>query len=210
VLPQEIEIKLDLQNEENYLKLIDFFDAGGNSVRQSNYFFDTRDNALSSLGWACRIRIEDDRRAFMTLKGPREKSSVGPAVRTEIEEKMDLMRAGESIEHGMDISDLTDGLKQIPEAAIEDEKLSKKLSFENHRTSISYALADRSINLEMDRTVFSDGSIDYEVEIELAEMSTYESILEGIRNLFEELSIPVVIQSKSKYRRALEKEIDGN
>ena len=210
MLPQEIEIKLDLQNEDNYLKLIDCFDAGGKSVRQSNYFFDTGSNALLKLGWACRIRIEDDKRAFLTLKGSRKKSEGGPAVRTEIEEKMDLIKAGESIEHGFDISDLTDELRRIPEIAIEDEKLFKKLSFENHRTSISYILADKSINLEVDRTIFPDGSIDYEVEIELAEMSTYKSILEGIRNLFEELSIPVIIQSKSKYRRALEKRIEEN
>jgi uncharacterized protein YjbK len=59
--------------------------------------------------------------------------------------------------------------------------------------------------LEVDRTEYSDGSIDYELEVELSEKTQYKAIMDIIGEIFNKAQVPIAYQTDSKYARALRK-----
>ncbi|MBU1651089.1 hypothetical protein KKA00_02620, partial [bacterium] len=81
--------------------------------------------------------------------------------------------------------------------------LARILKFSNTRQKKQLKIGDYLYLLEIDRTEYHDGSVDYELEVELDDAGRVEIVEDGLRRLFGKLDIPFSTQAKSKYERAL-------
>jgi uncharacterized protein YjbK len=202
---RELEIKIDLQSESNYRKLLTRFRSAPNEIKQDNYFFDTPDHILAQTGWALRIRIEASH-AAVTLKGKSVKSNLAHlADRPEYTTELPLQKALEYISNGFNLSDLPDEFMRPLIDIHNPQIVTCQLRFVNFRHTIDYETASIRLPLEIDRTIFPDNSIDYELEIELAGPEQYPTAISAISNLLDELSIAVIYQTEGKLSRALRK-----
>ncbi len=200
----EIEIKADLQNEENYRKLLGFLSGKSGEIKQDNYFFDTNDWKLSQSGWALRIRLEDDS-AELTVKGPAEADRIGVVIRPELTQFITLAQALRFVREGLRPSEIDPELSGVIGKYIADDKLNCCAHFINYRIDAPYRDIEPTLKFEIDRTVYPDGSVDFELEIEFKDPGQFEMAAEGIAGLFRTLSIPLIFQKKSKYARALDR-----
>ncbi len=201
---REIELKFDLQSMENHSRLLEFLGRATSPALQENLFFDTPDRSLEKAGWAFRVRLEEQR-AFITLKGRRSESPEGLAVRTEIESPLPLELALQFKTKGISIENLPEKIADQLHRIAVTEPLTLRLGFRNHRLAVPYPAGECELILEIDRTEFPDGSVDYELEVEIADEKLYERITGEITRLLERCNVPVVFQPKSKFQRAVEK-----
>lgn len=201
--PHEIEFKIDLQNEENYRRLIEFLNPGNESVVQSNFFFDTEEGDLAGNRWALRLRFENDR-AVMTLKGDRRDAGEGLSVRTEVESGIDIETGRNFREKGtLVVKQLPEPIRGRLEGLADDQILRIKLGFSNRRIRVPWIKNNRNYLLEIDRTSFPDDSVDYELELEIDEEESYDDALRIITELLGSADIPLKFQTQSKMKRAL-------
>jgi uncharacterized protein YjbK len=206
MMPREFEIKIDLQKQENFLRLIDHFNLANKFVIQENHFFDSEKRELLSLGWALRLRMEK-RRACLTLKGVDHEGTPGLAVRTELESEISPERAARYLDKGLPVSDLPGNILALLKSDISSKLLSKRVFFRNKRYTAEYGSPERTLHLEIDQTEFSSKTVDYELEVELPGKNDFNIALAKISTLLGNLDIPVVFQNESKFARAL---IPGN
>lgn len=205
MLPQEIEIKLDLQKEENYNKLIERFQITKKPARQENYFFDSENMDLSKNGWALRLRIEKDK-CSLSLKGTTTQSFGGLAIRDEIEISIPDETAQKYAENGLRGGNLPDEISHIIQPIVSINDLALRLHFVNDRYRVNYSGGDIDLLFEIDKTEFADGSIDYELEIELKDQLSYQKALGEVTNFLDSVQIVAVFQKRSKFARALKNE----
>lgn len=205
MLPQEIEIKLDLQKEENYNKLIERFEITEKPTRQENYFFDSENMDLSKNGWAFRLRVEKDK-SSLSLKGTTTQSSGGLAIRDEIEISIPDEMARKHAENGLKDSKFPGEIADIIRSIINTKDLCLKLQFVNDRYRVNHSGGDIDLLFEIDKTEFSDGSVDYELEIELEDQLSYQKALGEITSFLDSVQIVTVFQKQSKFARALKRE----
>jgi uncharacterized protein YjbK len=201
---QEIEIKLDLQNEENYLRLLKLFPRKSKEVTQKNYFFDTADRDLLRAGWAVRIRLENSV-AEVAAKGPAEDLTESLAVRTEIVEYISREKAEDLTRSGLKGDKMGGEIAEVIRRFAGEKPLKTTLQFINYRIDVDYKKSDRIYIFEIDRTVFSDGSTEYELELELESKEDYSEAMETIKEILKRAEITAVSQKKSKFARAVEK-----
>jgi uncharacterized protein YjbK len=200
---REIEIKLDLESFTNYLKLMGFLGQVEHEDQHINAFFDTEDRQLAKAGWGLRVRAEGAR-GLVTLKG--ERGGTGPArIRDEIEAEV---RRGEA----MDVLNLRKDIMSFFIPPIDyvrkewgDIKVAKLVHFESTRQKKPFRIGDYNYVLELDKTQFIDGSVDYELELELPDESLIVIVEDNLRKLFASLDIPFKLQTESKMVRALKK-----
>lgn len=205
MLPQEIEINLDLQQEENYNKLIERFGISDQPTRQENYFFDSENMELSKNGWALRLRIEDNK-SSLTLKGTTAHSSDGLAIRDEIEISIPDETAKKYAENGLKGGNIPDEIARIIQPIVNPRDLIQRIHFVNNRLRVNYSGGDIDLLFEIDRTEFADGSIDFELEIELKDQLSYQKALGAITVFLDSIQIVMVFQKQSKFARALKRE----
>ncbi len=200
---REIEIKLDLGSFTNYLKLLGFLGKIENEDFQQNGFFDSADRQLAQSGWALRVRVEK-KRGLVTIKSIPVKPGLA-VVRQEIETEIPRREALDILNGEMDVM----GLQVMPIEYIKDKiakvKVSSLVKFDNHRQKKLFKIDDASYMLEIDKTEFSDGSSDYELELEMSDTGRLDAIEAALRRLFSQLDIPFVKQSESKFGRALKR-----
>jgi uncharacterized protein YjbK len=200
---QEIEIKLNLTSFTNYLKLIGFLGQIEQEEHHLNVFFDTEDRAVSNSGWALRVRAESNR-GLVTIKSIPTKEGLA-VVRQEIESEIPKEQALAIINSNNDVMTLD----IMPIHFIRDKvggvNLQKLVMFENIRQKKVFRLGDNNYLLEIDKTEYNDGSVDYELELELKEGAPLETIEDQLKKIFLSLDIPFKIQSESKFHRALKK-----
>jgi inorganic triphosphatase YgiF len=199
----EIEIKLQLQSFTNYLKLIGFLGAIDAEEQHINGFFDTEDRRLSAEGWALRVRVENQR-GLVTLKSM-SKPQGAAVTREELEAEISRPRA-------IDVLHLRSDILTLPVAPVEyvkkhypDFRLARLIQFNNIRQFKDFKVGDYFHTFEIDKTEFADGSVDYELEIELKNEDQVDVVQNHLRRMFASLDIPFVAQDKSKYERALMK-----
>lgn len=200
---QEIEIKLDLVSFTNYLKLIGFLGKIEQEEHHLNVFFDTEDRLISKNGWALRVRAES-KRGLVTIKSIPTKEGLA-VVRQEIEAEIDKEQAITIINSNADVMDLDIMPIQFIKDKIGYFSLKKLVTFENIRQKKVFRLGDNNYFLEIDKTEYNDGSIDYELELELQNSLLLETIEDRLRKIFISLDIPFKIQTQSKFHRALKK-----
>jgi uncharacterized protein YjbK len=199
----EIEIKLRLGSFMDYLKLVGRLSPIDEEVQHVNGFFDTEDRRLAKGGWALRVRAESHR-GLVTIKSIPTQAGMA-VVRREIEAE---------IAHGLavDVLALRSDVLAIDVPPIEFLKRefpglepAKLIQFDNVRQFKRYRIGEHEYLLEIDKTAFCDGSVDYELEVEFKDMAQLDRIEEGLRKLLGSLDIPFERQSESKFHRALKK-----
>jgi len=201
---EEIEIKLDLVNEGNYRCLIDHFGVGEKTRLQENYFYDSPDRVLAACGWALRVRIEENT-AYLTIKGHASGTNDGVTTRLEIEETVLYSLAEEFVSKGIIISQLPDKIRATLADLPDNLCLTQLVFFRNYRTTIPFTDCGLSLEIEIDRTEFADGTVDYEIEVELPHQDVAKGILSGIHRLMKTLDIPIIPQKEGKLSRALKR-----
>lgn len=198
----EIEIKLDLLSFSNYLKLVGFLGRVEDEELHINGFFDTEDRVLSSDGWSLRVRAEEER-GLVTLKGPVQEPGM-VAVRPELESEIPRAVATHVIELKTDIMTLPAepiGYVREKYGSLEMVRLAH---FNNTRQTKDFRIGDYTYTFEIDKIEFSDGSVDYELEVELPDISRLEIVEDSLRKLFSSLAIPFEAQQQSKFARAMQ------
>jgi uncharacterized protein YjbK len=200
---REIEIKLDLESFTNYLKLMGFLGQVEQEDHHINAFFDTEDQQLAKAGWGLRVRAEGAR-GLVTLKG--ESISTGPArVRDEIEAEVRRSEAMDILNLRRDIMSFLIPPIDYVRKKWGDIKVAKLAHFESTRQKKPFRFGDYDYILELDKTQFIDGSVDYELELELPDESRIEIVEDKLRKLFASLDIPIKVQTENKLVRALKK-----
>lgn len=200
---REIEIKLDLGSFTNYLKLLGFLGQIEHEDLQQNGFYDSDDRKLAKSGWALRVRVEK-KRGLVTIKSIPEKPGLA-VIRQEIEADIPRRDSIDILNGDMDVMEL----EVMPVEYIKDKiakvKVEQLVRFDNLRQKKLFKIEDASYMLEIDKTEFSDGSNDYELELEMSDTSRMDTIEQALRRLFSQLGIPFVRQKESKFARALKR-----
>ncbi|MFZ5981693.1 MAG: CYTH domain-containing protein [Candidatus Zixiibacteriota bacterium] len=199
----EIEIKLELESFPDYLKLMGFLGNIESEDHQINGFFDSENRHLTERGWIFRVRVENDR-GLITVKDSGQQTG-SAMVRQEIEAEITRSAALEILKLRLDALSLEVSPVEFIKREFPDLKLAKLIQFENVRQRKTCRLADGDYVFEVDKTEFSDGSSDYEVEIELKDIRQIETVENDLKKLFKTLNIPFKKQLSSKLARALER-----
>jgi uncharacterized protein YjbK len=198
---KEIELKLRLSSFTDYLKLLGFLGNPDSEHELLNCFFDTEDHLLRDAGWALRVRV-CDAKGLVTVKG----SSVAKGmavVREEVEAEIGRGEALEIINLQRDVMELTvepvvfirDRFPEIQPARLIDFRTNRKLK--------SFRMGDGDYYLQIDQTYYRDGSVDYELEVELPDTEQIVVVENCLRKLFDHLDIPFQRQTESKLARSL-------
>lgn len=197
----ENEIKIALGSLENYRKLIEFLEPMDNEYHQQNIFFDSEGRRLRAAGWALRVRVEESR-GLVTLKSIASRK--GPVTtRKEIETEVPCSVAEKLCEWPQELLSLSIEPIDILIRDFGDIQLVPVSRFENLRRTRQMQIGNREYLLEIDRTDFSDGSTDYELEVELDDSSEADKVAGHLLRLFDSLKIPYEYQPDSKLARAL-------
>ena len=198
---REIEIKLDLGSFTNYLKLIGFLGKIEHEESQLNAFFDTEERHLAKAGWALRVRVESNR-GLVTIKSISTEKGAA-FIRQEVESQISRAEALEILNLRADVMSLAILPIEHIVSQVGEIALSKLVQFENTRQKKLFKIGDYNYILEIDKTEFNDGSVDYELELELSDASRIDVVEDKLRKMFTSLNIPFEPQSESKFARAL-------
>ena len=199
----EIEVKIKLDTFTDYLKLVGFLGQIESEEHQINGFFDSEDRRIGKGGWALRVRAENHR-GLVTVKSIPTKAGLA-VIRQEIEAEIGrgdalAVLALQADVLALDVMPITFIRKEFPGV-----HLARLIQFENTRQKKLFRIGDYNYLLEIDKTEYSDASVDYELEIELTDASRVDIVEGQLRKLFSTLGIPFEKQSESKFARALHK-----
>ena len=201
---EEIEIKLALESFPDYLKLIGFMGQLDGEDRQHNYFFDTKDRKLSANDWALRIRTVSNG-GRLTLKSRTSTEGIA-ATRKEIETDIPKTTAENIIVSPDSLFEIENSIvTYLKESLKLTSGLSMLLKFENFRQKKNIKLGDYFYAFELDTTKYSDGSTEYELEIELEDTTKLDIVTDHLHKIFASLQIEFKIQTESKFARALKR-----
>lgn len=198
---REIEINIDLGSFTNYLKMIGFLGKIEVEEHHINVFFDTEDRLLSKNGWALRVRAENSR-GLVTVKSIPEKQGMA-VIRQEIQAEISRGQAHDIINLHQDVMSLEVMPVDFIREKVKKTPLCRLVKFENTRQKKVFKIADCNFLLEIDKTEYNDGSVDYELELELNHTNNLEIVEDQLRKLFNSLDIPFTQQKTSKFHRAL-------
>jgi uncharacterized protein YjbK len=201
---EEIEVKLNLSDEANYLRLIEYFKKPKTIKRLENHFFDSEDWRLSKMGWAVRLR-RDANRSIITAKARTIAEIPNLTIRPEIETDIQQADFERIISDGIGYSELPQEITRTININFSDFRLVQKVSFITFRTIVEHIIADLKVNYEIDKTVFGDNSADYELEIELSDRTAHDMVIRETESILKKLEIPLSYQKDSKFTRALER-----
>lgn len=197
---QEIELKLDLINAENHKKLLNLLCAN-KTLRQINYFFDSKDYILRSHLLALRIRTEGEIN-ILTVKGPKKNIS-DIVIRDEYEVIISKDLKESFLDRGIMISQHSEitPLKYLEDKITSlDSPLCNFLQFSNTRIVSEIG----SIQVELDETEYENNKKSYELEVEFDSCLENESYVAELKDFFSDNNIPWQIAKKSKFARAIE------
>lgn len=199
----EIEIKLRLGSFMDYLKLVGSLSPIDEEIQHINGFFDTEDRRLAKSGWALRVRAESHR-GLVTIKSIPTQAGMA-VVRREIESEIPRGLAVDVLGLRSDVLTVDCPPVQFIKRDFPNLMPAKLIQFENVRQFKKFRIGDYDYMLEIDKTAFSDGSVDYELEVEFTDMAQLDKIEEGLRRLLVSLDIAFERQGDSKFHRALKK-----
>ena len=194
--------------------------AAQSVVVQVNYFFDTADLDLNQAKYIVRLRDEGGR-FFVTAKAPEKKALGGVLTkRREAEAEIDAALAA-GIKSGQ-VSPLLqlqagdDWCRELVEQ-IQEMVGAKPIQlvgqFENERRRRATKLEARGqtldLVLELDTTTFPNGTVDYEVEVEIPKGLDVDLVKEAVDDLFARAQVrPSAASSKSARFFGALKEVD--
>ena len=82
-------------------------------------------------------------------------------------------------------------------------ELVRTATYKNFRCPYPLVIGGIAYTLEIDETVFEDGHIDYEVEIEVDDATKLAEVEEGVKEFFARQGIPFEVMEKGKGHRAI-------
>jgi len=199
----EIEIKIQLGSFTDYLKLLGYLGPIDREEHHLNAFFDSPERDLAKAGYVLRVR-STDKSGSITVKSLVSQTEA-LAVRQEIIAEVGSIMAralidGHASLMALDAEPVAFVRKQFPKF-----QPALLLQFRNERHVKKFRIGDYDYNLEIDKTDFADGSSEYELEVELADQSHYDTVSNGLARMFQSLAIPFVGQTRSKFERALDR-----
>ena len=217
-LARETELKLTLASAEHYELLLRALPPPCRVVSQRNLFLDTADLALSNRRWALRLRLERDERtaseaALLALKGPSHRLG-GASHRVDVEHEVDpALWYRVQVNGHIDLAALTGPAAVHARTLLRPgASLLVRLSFENQRKVHRLLLAGVERELVLDRTGFTSGEVDHEIELELALPAAFDDpasllLVAAVRRELEALlgaaGVTAVPSPKGKLSRAL-------
>lgn len=194
----ERELKLCLPREEDYQNLYAALQPAQKNQIQTNHYFDTKDRQLMKDKIMLRLRVVLPENSWVLCAKWSAKQQDGffSAREWECELPPDL---GAALVHQPEtFPEVLATLNSYPEVLRCEGVFQRIAWLENNRSEFLY----ETHTLELDRTSFPDGHVDYELECETEhEMAVRQSLCA----LFKRLAIPWEPQEKSKYRRLLER-----
>ncbi len=199
----EIEIKVKLASFMDYLKLVGYLGQIESEDHHINGFFDTEDRQLAKGGWALRVRA-DDHRGIVTAKSIDQNSGMA-AIRQEIEAEIPRSTSLEILALRYDVLKLEVMPIEFVRSKFPGAQLAKLIQFENTRQKKLFRICDHNYLLEVDTTKYNDGSVEYELEVELSNPELISTVEDHLRKLFASLEIPFEKQADSKFARGLKK-----
>lgn len=206
-VPQESEIKVLLsEREAEALRMRLGYPT--KTVRQVSEFYDTSDDLLARSGVALRIREETEGpsgsppRIVLTVKEAGVRAGalmVRPETESRLEPALlEELRSGRRSVAELDLPPV----RRLRELVGELSGLKLELfgRLENLREVYDYAGEEIRLELLLDRTTYPDGSVEYELETELAQSDAGLGA-RALRRLFSELAIEWRPSPEGKYVR---------
>jgi uncharacterized protein YjbK len=192
----ERELKKGLAGEQEYDRVLAAVEAvrKPRTVLQDNHFFDTEDFALREASYACRLRVTHGG-ALLTLKGPSShRGDLSDRPESECKVQPDAARAMLlgilRPREFLDAQDLSPKERELVEdiaQAAAGRELIHHGHFANLRTTIvtKLAVGEQTIRatLEIDHSLFPDGSSSHEIELEIPDgedPELYEAALDAL------------------------------
>jgi len=171
---------------------------------QVNHFFDSQTRCLHKKHFVIRLREEKEKN-ILTVKGEQAIQQQGTSVLSDrVEEEVAIPRqAAEDLLHGrispqQAISDhfknRSASIMQMIKTACNDQNLVHIGEFSNvriHLPPVMLAVANTSekLEFELDTSTFPDGSVEYELEIEITEHNNAASIEAALVELLQQAGI---------------------
>ena len=207
-LSTEIEFKFAVDNAGAFNKLVEQLALAesvlNNSVTQVNHFFDSPSLCLKESDLAVRLRVQNKNNIF-TIKGKSSYHSEDrQSLSKRIEEEASIPdhAAHDLLEGHIAPSDIikqympaqADTLQEMITHACNDESLKYIGMFRNKRIILpEYKLetGDISTNIvfELDSSSFPDGSIEYELEVEISDTTHADEIHHALTAMLEQAGI---------------------
>jgi len=199
----EVEIKIQLESFTDYLKLIGFLGPIDEEEHHVNAFFDTPERTLGANGFSLRVRSENQR-GRITVKSMVSQTDA-LSVRNEVEADIDAGLARDIVDGEGDLFEVdAEPIRRLKQR-FGELSVDQLVRFRNTRQKKKFRLGDYEYVFEIDKTEFSDGSVDYELEIELRDQGQYDAVIDNLRRIFQSLGIPFQRQPQTKFHRALER-----
>lgn len=195
----ERELKMRLGGMEDWQAVKSYFDQPDQRLEQHNFYLDTASGRLAAGHALLRVRVEkslDKERYLLVYKrGVDYQAGYFQAIEVEAEISRDIFV---NLQRGD--WDQVENLAPIKCLRIEgiDEPLFIIGEAENLRLRFLLKNGDY---LELDRTSFSNGRTDYEIEVETMRPSQVMTMLTQLKNV---LGLNMVEQTSTKYERFLE------
>ncbi len=205
---REIEFKFGVHDRQAFDQLVEHLNLPeavlNEGVTQVNHFFDSQALCLHKKHFVIRLREEKENN-ILTIKGEQALQQKGNSVLSDrVEEEVSIPRqAAENLLHGR-ISPqqaINDHFKtrsapilQMIKTACSDQDLLHIGEFSNvriHLPPVTLAVADTSEKLafELDTSTFPDGSVEYEIEIEITQHNNAANIEAALVELFQQAGI---------------------
>jgi hypothetical protein len=222
-LPREVELKLGLSSEAAYAQLRAALDTAGRfvrSVRQGNFFFDGLRGELTSARLSLRVRTERSDTALksiLTLKsGGVSNGAVSDRAEWECPLPLDVetARTEPSRLLALDLDPIRELKRCLP--GLEGLRLLGGFANDRRVYQVPLDLAGTAATVdgtarriettwELDRSEFPDGSVDFELEVELGRLPSPEAVISAIHAELARLGVPTSSQPLSKYARFRER-----
>ena len=197
----EIEIKIQLESFTDYLKLLGYLGPIDREEHHVNAFFDSPERQLGGAGYALRVR-STERSGSITIKSLVSQTEA-LAVRREIVAEIGSAMARRLIDSPAELMSLEVEPVVFLRRHFPNLRPVPILQFRNERHIKRYLLGESEFDLEIDRTEFTDGSTEYELEVELPDQVHYQPVHDALERIFQSLAITLTTQNKSKFERAL-------
>lgn len=175
----EVEIKLALPGADMHAKVLKAFGPHRRThYKQQNFFFDTPDSAISRSRRALRVRLFDNDKAVLTIKGRMEMKD-GIARATEVEDELDVALAKQSVETPQNLLSCGSPSLQALQKEVSLEGLLCLGTFKNNRTVFDW----EGHVVEVDETIYSatdscpTEDTFYEIELETEEPEKVKQLL---------------------------------
>ena len=193
---QEQECKLELPDEQSYVRALALFGPPMRTILQVNHYFETADRRLAAAHMMLRVR-EDDETATVTLKS--DASLSGATLRNREREARLPRRVWEETKAGKrNLAEATvPPVLAVLDTIGAEARLLEQGVLRNTRTVHPMA---PGYTIELDRTTLPDDSVDFEIEVET---DRPDEVLTDLGRLLENYGIAYRAQTRTKYQRFL-------